>query len=118
MIDNYATWDTSKATDEPDGFPDRALVPLITALRRAGRQTLQSCAGHIGSSDGLIWFASDALGDDEVQEILLQPVFDRVVRVFKPEERWEIGWNPRDLNAAIAGLAMCLGLEYTVRFPA
>jgi len=38
----YCTWEPSKATNDPDGLPDRAIVPLVEELRKRGIVTLQS----------------------------------------------------------------------------
>lgn len=104
----YATWDESvsagRVTDDPDGFPDKAIVELVEHLRRLGVVTLQSCAGHPGVSDGVLWVDARSV----TAESFLRPPrgpFTYISRVWHPEDRWEIGWLPENLDAAVEALA-------------
>lgn len=97
--DPYATWDPGRATDEPDGLPDRAIVPLVEHLRALGIVTLQSCAGHQGS-DGTLWVRADTVDPVAVRWLPMRP-FDRMQRVVWPEDRWEFHWRPDHAQQAI-----------------
>lgn len=104
----YATWDPSLATDEPDGLPDRAIVPLVEALRSRGVVTLQSCAGHPGTDDGCLWVRADSVDGAHLRLFVLdvvgRDVFDRVSLTYWPERRWEFVWRPENAGIAMAAL--------------
>lgn len=109
-LDPYATWDRNLvlATDKPDGFPDRAMVPLVTALRAAGFTTYQSCSGHFQKSDGTLWIKEGpqrAYGSDDP--------FTRIQHVFKgPEgDYWEFWWESFGAEQAIAALSRFYKVE-------
>ena len=96
----YATWDEAiaagRVTDDADGWPDRAMVPVVAELRRQGIVTLQSCAGHQGSDDGHLW-TTQLLDVDTA-------AFSLVRHVTHPEERWEFWWKPADRHRALEAL--------------
>jgi hypothetical protein len=104
--DPYAAWDANldKATDEPDGFPDKAIIPYVAALRAARVVTLQSCAGHPGR-DGHLWFQAD-LSHDALGFLLASAAITHVRRLYKPEDCWEIIFG--DLYGAMAYLFTAL----------
>ena len=102
--DPYATWDSAKATDEKDGLPDRAIVPLVETLRARGIVTLQSCAGHLGTDDGCLWVLADSVDRESVLSIV-GPPFSRVHFVHWPMEQWEFEWWPYNRREAVAALA-------------
>jgi hypothetical protein len=95
----YVVWDATimKATDGPDGLPDRAIVPLIEGLRSLGYTTLQSCTGHFGESDGMLWIREAP----ELRWLTRLPnlhPFSRIQHVIHgPEgECWEFWWEPSE----------------------
>jgi hypothetical protein len=110
----YATWDPRIATDDPDGLPDTAIVPLVEDLRRAGITTLQSCAGHIEHRDGTeimhagcLWLAADAVDQAAMTRLCVEP-FEDVSRVYWPVERWQVVWPPRETGRALVLLRRAL----------
>jgi hypothetical protein len=109
-IDPYVTWDPSRATDDPDGLPDRAIVPLVESLRGRGIVTLQSCIGHpyrgegTAGYDGTLWVRAETVDGAYIRHFLLRDPFDRVQLVFWPERRWEFAWRPEYADAALAAL--------------
>jgi hypothetical protein len=104
VTDPYATWDSaladSKASDEPDGWPDLAMIPLVEWLRAAGIVTLQSCAGHLGTDDGHIWVDADS---EAVYGLDWSP-FTKVALHIHPKWFWEFMWLPEDRDRATASL--------------
>lgn len=108
--DPYATWDPSQATDDPDGLPDRAIVPLVEDLRGRGVVTLQSCAGHAGRQDGHLWVRADTVALESVHQLIVaaaaDSLFHRVALMYGPEPTpvWEFVWPPQHTERAIAAL--------------
>lgn len=108
--DPYVTWDPSEATDDPDGLPDRAIVPLVESLRARGIVTLQSCIGHpyrgegTAGYDGTLWVRAETVDGAHIRHFLLREPLDRVKLVHWPERRWEFGWRPEHADAAVAVL--------------
>ena len=104
MTDPYAVWDAtvSRATDNPDGLPDRFLVPLITDLRAAGFVTYQSCSGHFQEGDGTLWIE---LGP-HVDYWIDSASFTRIQHVHHgPEgDYWEYWWESNDAREAVAAI--------------
>lgn len=106
LVHEYATWDAALAagqvTDDSDGLPDRAIVPLVEHLRTAGVVTLQSCTGHLGSDDGVLWIRDDPAVAARIGAVLADPSpFTEVKLTHHPERRWEIGWHPNDAQRAM-----------------
>lgn len=113
IIDPYRTWDDALAigqiTDAPDGLPDRAIVPLIERLRADGIITLQSCAGHPGESDGVLWIADTPTVRARLAPLLTDPTpFTYLKRTHHPQRQWEIGWLPADVAWAMGRLEQTL----------
>lgn len=108
---HYLTWDEAVAggnvTDEPDGLPDRLMVPFIEALRAAGVVTLQSCQGHPGSDDGCLWVLASSVPHLTAETICL-PHFEKVSHTVHPVQRWEFVWLPENFWAAMTSLAVDL----------
>ncbi len=104
MVDPYSTWEPERATDEPDGLPDKAMVLLVEYLRSIGIVTLQSCAGHEGHSDGTLWVLADTVNEASVRRRFGTP-FVFIKRTWWPENRWEFIWFSQDTAHAIAELA-------------
>lgn len=107
MTDAFATWDDAIAaghvSDDPDGLPDRAIIPLVEDLRAAGIVTLQSCAGHTGSADGVLWVREEGTWPACVGDLLINAeLFTEIKFAYHPERRWEIGWLPQDAGMAMA----------------
>lgn len=101
--DPYGTWDPWEATNEPDGLPDIAIIDLIEYLRDKGVVTLQSCAGHIGRSDGGLWIAASTVSEKSVRRIATSPL-ERVARMIHPWQQWALRWLPQDFNEVEAVL--------------
>lgn len=97
----YATWLPELATDEPDGLPDRGMVPLVESLRSAGFTTYQSCYGHDGQGDGCLWIAEAPQFKYDFGP------FSRIqVVLHGPEGRaWEWWWEFPNAEAALSILA-------------
>lgn len=95
----YATWEPSAATGDPDGLPDTLIVPVVEELRRRGVVTLQSCQGHVGSSDAHLWFRAD-LTDEQARSLAATPGMAKVTRMFSPEDCWEAWWVASDRDRA------------------
>ena len=106
--DPYATWHPSEATDAPDGLPDRAIVPLVEALRETGVVTLQSCAGHEGTDDGHLWIRADSVTTKTIVRLDRSP-FTYIRLQIWPVEQWELGWDPSQLESAIQVLSTLSG---------
>lgn len=108
-LEPYATWDRNLplATDKPDGFPDRAMIPLVTALRAAGFTTYQSCSGHLREGDGTLWIREGPQRGHDPDP------FTRIQHVYKgPEgDYWEFWWESLDARRAIAALSEAYGVE-------
>jgi hypothetical protein len=112
--DPYATWRPWQATDDPDGLPDRLIVPLVELLRARGVVTLQSCSGHRRPSptekgcwwvdNGVLWVDAATVDEGTVRALLGAP-FERIHRCYWPFDQWEFLWHPTDADAAIAALA-------------
>jgi len=93
MNDPYVTRNPDKATDEPDGNPDTAMVPYVEALRAEGIETYQSCAGHGPdgqSSDAHLWFESDAMAEGGARYLAQHDGFHSVCRRYAREDCWEV----------------------------
>lgn len=101
----YATWKPELATDEPDGMPDRAIVPLVESLRKRGIVTVQSCAGHYGSGDGCLWVKAESVtAESALQMRGGRSPFSAIRRTRHPEDRWEFEWYPLDVDRAMKAL--------------
>jgi hypothetical protein len=107
VSDPYETWDSAlangKASDEPDGWPDLAMIPLVEWLRAAGIVTLQSCSGHPGTDDGHLWIDATTVPDAAVDGLDWSP-FTAVALHLHPRRFWEFVWLPEDRARATASL--------------
>lgn len=117
--DPWATWDPSLATDEPDGLPDRLMVPLVEELRRLGVVTYQSCQGHPGQS-GCLWVESSGLTIRGAQELSRVEGIEQVGLVFGRERVpvWEVVWHPGKTTSVLPLLRAKLVLRKIFKRPA
>ncbi len=99
----YSTWDAATPTDEPDGLPDKKIVPLVEYLRGIGIVTLQSCIGHKNHSDGTLWVRAESVDEESVRRLFGSP-FVFIKRAWWPEEQWEFDWFPQDAEQAVTAL--------------
>ena len=102
-INPYSTWDAATPTNEPDGLPDKRIVPLVEYLRSIGVITLQSCIGHKGYSDGTLWICADSVDEESIRHLFGTP-FVFIKRAWWPKEQWEFVWFPWDAKQALDAL--------------
>ena len=102
-INLYKTWDAATPTDEPDGLPDKRIVPLVEYLRSIGVITLQSYIGHKGYSDGTLWVRAGSVDEESIRRLFGAP-FEFIKRAWWPEEQWEFIWFPKDTKQALDAL--------------
>ena len=111
MSDPYVTWGRNLplATDKPDGFPDRVMVPLVEALRDAGFTTYQSCSGHFQEGDGTLWIKEGPHKDRWPDQMW----FQRIQHVWHgPEgDYWEYHWESHDVVRALCEIARTYGVD-------
>lgn len=105
MSDPYATWNPSRATDEPDEAPDRRIVPLIEELRAAGIVTFASCSGHPAvegtARAGYLLMAADSMTDEQASALRADPAIWWVSHLPTPSSKnWHVAWLAEDFELA------------------
>lgn len=109
MSDPYASWDTTQATDDSDGLPDTAMIPIVEALRRAGIDTLASCQGHMLPEYGSVHREGGLIVSVGPTGTYSSLPFTRIV-YYTTHEEWEFWWHPDNYAAAVAEIAKGYGV--------
>lgn len=95
---------TTTPTAEHDGLPDIGIWPLVVALNDAGFETLQSCYGHEGESDGHLWVRTPPVNPWKITG-WTEP-FSRIQTVHHGPEgsHVEFHWEPNNASEAMQAL--------------